>query len=418
MSVLIGSARSDENGKYSGGKAGDQTGGEVGTQVYYLHTSGWWVVRPDTEEIAAAIALDMGYACKNSHIGYDQGQRGTLRTAASKVNYDCSKVTTDCETDCSELVGVCVNYAGVPVSTFTTVNLASTLEKTGKFKVLKDKKYCESSKYLLRGDILVTQTKGHTAVVLSNGSEATKDYAVTDDPSGGNEEDVEEILEVIGSLYDKPVTKADAILREVGYIDSKFNPSIQSSDITLSVINYTNLLGNLFSLYIPQNITSVDSEVETNVDNISSTSAKAIMKYLIDKGLNAAASCGIIANIYHESSFRTDAKGDYDKDGKPTSFGICQWHNERGKAMKKAAGSDWANDLTGQLDYLWSELTSSYKSSVLDELKKVKNTKQGAKDAADVFVRKFERPAQVDEQSKKRQATAESYWDDVVSQQV
>ena len=35
MAVKIGSARIDERGKISGGKAGDQTGNEVGTQNFH-----------------------------------------------------------------------------------------------------------------------------------------------------------------------------------------------------------------------------------------------------------------------------------------------------------------------------------------------------------------------------------------------
>ena len=40
MSVKIGSARIDENGRAKGGKAGDQTGREVSTQSWYRHAKG------------------------------------------------------------------------------------------------------------------------------------------------------------------------------------------------------------------------------------------------------------------------------------------------------------------------------------------------------------------------------------------
>ena len=53
MSVIIGSARIDENGKAKGGKAGDQTGKEVSTQKWYKHTKVWRVFR----------AKDDGPAC-------------------------------------------------------------------------------------------------------------------------------------------------------------------------------------------------------------------------------------------------------------------------------------------------------------------------------------------------------------------
>ncbi len=52
MSVMLGSARIDENGKASGGQAGDQTGKEVSTQKWYLHTKGWRVLRATNPEAA------------------------------------------------------------------------------------------------------------------------------------------------------------------------------------------------------------------------------------------------------------------------------------------------------------------------------------------------------------------------------
>lgn len=47
MAVRIGSARINEKGTTTGGKAGDQTGGEVSIQNYYLHRKGWYVARPE-----------------------------------------------------------------------------------------------------------------------------------------------------------------------------------------------------------------------------------------------------------------------------------------------------------------------------------------------------------------------------------
>ena len=44
--VLVGSARSNEYGKVTGGKPGDQKGGsEVSTQPCYLHQKGWVLIR-------------------------------------------------------------------------------------------------------------------------------------------------------------------------------------------------------------------------------------------------------------------------------------------------------------------------------------------------------------------------------------
>lgn len=166
--VIIGSARIDENGHASGGQAGDQNGKEVSTQKYYLHEKGWHVLRAKEPQVREAIAQNMTWACANNNIGYDQNQNQTLYQTAKPVGFNCSLVGTPCETDCARLVRVCVLYAGVKVSDFYTGNEKDALLATDAFDLV-DVKLPEE---LLRGDILVTKTKGHTVVVLTNGANA------------------------------------------------------------------------------------------------------------------------------------------------------------------------------------------------------------------------------------------------------
>lgn len=166
MSVVIGHASIDERGRARGGQAGDQTGREVYTRNWYNH--GWnKVIRPKDEKEAAKIAKAMEAACKNNNIGYDQNQRTTLYELAKAKKWDIAAVNKKCETDCSALVAVCVNAAGIPVSgSIYTGNQAAALEKTGHFKILTDAKYTKSDKLLKRGDILLREGS-HTAIVVS-----------------------------------------------------------------------------------------------------------------------------------------------------------------------------------------------------------------------------------------------------------
>ena len=180
MSVKIGSARIDENGKAHGGAAGDQTGKEVSIQAWYAHSKGWVLFRAKSAEAREKIARCMQAACDNKHVGYDQYQRDSLYNEAKQYGFDVSKVKKDVETDCSALVRVCVNYAGITVGSFRTTNQASVLMATGAFDKYTDDTHCKKSTNLLRGDILVTRTQGHTVVVLSDGSNAAKERA--DDP--------------------------------------------------------------------------------------------------------------------------------------------------------------------------------------------------------------------------------------------
>lgn len=174
MTVKIGHAHSDERNKASGGIAGDQTNREVVIQDWYLRAAGWSVVfRAKDKSVAEKIAKAMEQACANDSIGYDQGQRTTLYKYAEKCNWDLTKITEKCECDCSSLVAVCVNAAGISISKdMYTGNQKAVLQATGKFEVLTDSKYLIKSGYLKRGDIILG--KGHTAIVLSDGTDATE----------------------------------------------------------------------------------------------------------------------------------------------------------------------------------------------------------------------------------------------------
>ena len=192
MAVKIGHASIDENNTARGGNAGDQTLKEVCTRSWY--NKPWTsVIRPKDSTVAEKIAKAMEQACANDKIGYDQNQRTTLFTQAKAVNWDLSKITTACECDCSSLVAVCVNAAGIAVSKdIYTGNEKTALANTGAFTVLTDSKYISKSENLKRGDILLGS--GHTAIVLTNGDNVTADSTTSADtvkqPSGATATEV------------------------------------------------------------------------------------------------------------------------------------------------------------------------------------------------------------------------------------
>lgn len=112
---------------------------------------------------------------------------------------------------------------------------------------------------------------------------------------------------------------------------------------------------------------------------------KEIFRYCTeDLGLSGAAACGILANVYCESGFRTNAIGD-----SGTSVGICQWHNGRWTRLRSYT-DDWQT-LKGQLDYMTWELGHGY-SATLNYLRHVTDDAQGAYDAANFWCLHFEMP--------------------------
>lgn len=163
MSVTIGSARRDENGKYSGGKAGDQDKVEVSTQAYYLHSKGWYLYRALSEEHAKALAQAMYDACMNDNVGYDQTNRAIM-TMLDKYG-SMAEIAEKTETDCSNLVRGCIYQAtGIDLGNFNTASEPNVLDKSGLFA--KKQTVTSSTKFKL-GDILVTKSKGHTVIIVS-----------------------------------------------------------------------------------------------------------------------------------------------------------------------------------------------------------------------------------------------------------
>lgn len=124
-----------------------------------------------------------------------------------------------------------------------------------------------------------------------------------------------------------------------------------------------------------------------------------IYQYLTSNlGLNHAGACGILANIQLESNFNSLALGDGG-----SSYGICQWHNGRFNNLISYCngnGFDY-NTVEGQLQYLSHELAINY-PSVLNYVRNVPDTAQGAYDAAYYWCMHFEVPDHTAERAAQR----------------
>lgn len=173
MAVLFSSACQDENGRYWGGKAGDQTGKEVRTTNAYNHSLGWRIFRHPNSKTAYWIGTNARAMADNNNFGYDQWERLTGYNAAKAAGWEPANVKTPCELDCSSFVRTAVACAlEKDISNFNTATEASVLLGLG-FKEITG----TSINSLQKGDIVVTKSKGHTEIVSQgasdNGASAT-----------------------------------------------------------------------------------------------------------------------------------------------------------------------------------------------------------------------------------------------------
>lgn len=170
---------------------------------------------------------------------------------------------------------------------------------------------------------------------------------------------------------------------------------------------------------------------------IGANNEEKIWNYLKAKGLNDYGIAGCMGNLYAESALRpNNLQNTYEKklgytddgyvsavdSGKYTNFvkdsagfGLAQWTYwsrkqnllNFAKAKNKSIG-----DLEMQLDFLWKELSESYKS-VLNTLKSAKSVLEASND----MLLKFERPAnQGASVQKKRAEYGQKYYDKYASQ--
>ena len=135
---------------------------------------------------------------------------------------------------------------------------------------------------------------------------------------------------------------------------------------------------------------------------------REVFDYLTTElNLSDAAACGVLANIEHESSFQPTIVGD-----KGTSYGLCQWHNERFSALRgycAALGLDYRT-VQGQMAYLKYELGNKY-TSLLLSLQAIDNTPDGAYRAAHLWCIQFERPSNMQVKAAQRGELARGkYW--------
>ena len=178
----ISNCGKDENGGYSGGIAGDQTGQEWRIMPWY--NQGWQCVlrhpKAEVRNLLAQLAIE---AALNDHIGYDQSQNRTYWEALKSSGYYPKNITINCEADCSN--GIVANTKAVGyllklpalqnIDVYSTFAMRQAYANAG-FQVLTDSKYLLGYDYLLPGDIILNDSQ-HATTNLGYGKMAPQETA-------------------------------------------------------------------------------------------------------------------------------------------------------------------------------------------------------------------------------------------------
>lgn len=189
--------------------------------------------------------------------------------------------------------------------------------------------------------------------------------------------------------------------------------------------------------YVEYDVKSTTSEPVTTTPTVSAaTTEKIIWDFLMKKIGNPYGVAGLMGNLYAESALQpNNLQNTYEKklgytdasytaavdNGGYTNFvrdsagyGLAQWtYWSRKENLLKYAQSKKKSigDLTMQLEFLYKELSESYKS-VLNTLKNAKNIRV----ASDAVLTKFERPANQSESVQvKRTTYGQKYYDKYAS---
>ena len=138
----------------------------------------------------------------------------------------------------------------------------------------------------------------------------------------------------------------------------------------------------------------------------ASSNKDKVYTALVKNGLSYAAACGVMANIEKESNFNPSAGST------SGAYGLCQWTGARRSNLFSFCKNNGysSNSVEGQVAFLMHELRGSY-SGVLNSLKSVANSADGAYNAGYRFCYDFERPSNKGSRSSQRGSVARnSYW--------
>lgn len=159
---------------------------------------------------------------------------------------------------------------------------------------------------------------------------------------------------VLGPLYETRNDRHDMTLRQVGYLDSNYVLSNNTSGVAISAINYTSVLGDLYDLFAPATL----NEVKVDTSKLTGNT-KIAMDYLLQSGFSASSAAGITGCMKTYSNLSPSFLRALEN-GKFLN-GLCAWGSDILPILKSRLGDNWNLELSGQLEYFKYDMETNYK---------------------------------------------------------
>jgi len=177
MSIRIGHAVMDEQGKTIGLTPGDQTGKEITTAKWYAKNKAgrvWkYYIECTDRAMAERAAQYLEQICADSAYGYSQDKVRRWDGYRSIVANRGLTAGAGGDFDCSSLIICCLIFAGLNLEPDGyTGNLREKLLATGKFKSFSDSAHISTDALAMRGGIFLRN--GHVLMALEDGDGVTE----------------------------------------------------------------------------------------------------------------------------------------------------------------------------------------------------------------------------------------------------
>lgn len=158
----------------------------------------------------------------------------------------------------------------------------------------------------------------------------------------------------VGPLYQNRNDRHDMTVRQVGYLDRNYQLSNNDSNIAISVINYTSLLGDLYEMFAPGTISTGQITVDTSQ---LPGNSRIVMDYLLKMGFSASGASALTGCMKKYSDINPECR--IRVANNKYLYGICAWPLTDLGDMRRRLGEDWTTNLSGQLEYFLDDLVAT-----------------------------------------------------------